>query len=92
MTDITSIINRFIRGKDGHIHIVEFPNIPIFGWFILMIAANLIANNSTKLAVSHLSLAFLAIWSYLEIAHGLSYFRRTLGIIVAVLTVYSFFK
>jgi hypothetical protein len=89
---LKDITNRFVRGKDGHTHIIQLPNIPIIGWFLSMLIATFIASGSIKVGFSNLSLAFLAVWSYLEITQGLSYFRRMLGIIAAILTVYSFFK
>ena len=89
---LKSIITWLISGKDGRVYIVQWPNIPIIGWFLSMIIATLVASESSKVGFSNLSLAFLAVWSYLEATQGLSYFRRTLGIIVAMLTIYSFFK
>jgi hypothetical protein len=85
------MIDWFVRGKDGHVHLVQFPNIPIIGWFASRIVSDFIATGPMKTGFSNVSLAFLAVWSYLEIVHGLSYFRRMLGVIVAILIVYSFF-
>jgi hypothetical protein len=82
----------FIGDKDGRIHIVQWPNAPIIGWFLSMVIAALVAPGSIRVGFSHLSLAFLAIWSYLEVTQGLSYFRRTLGVLIAILIIYSFFK
>ncbi|MDN5274958.1 MAG: hypothetical protein JWP06_859 [Candidatus Saccharibacteria bacterium] len=92
MKTLTNMLTWFIRGKDSRVYIIQWPNLPIIGWFLSMIIAIFVASGSAKLSFSNLSLAFLAIWSYLEVTQGLSYFRRTLGIIVAILTIYSFFK
>jgi hypothetical protein len=92
MKAFKNILIQFISGKDGQVHVIQWPNLPIISWFLSMVISTFVASETTKLGFSNLSLAFLAIWSYLEITHGLSYFRRTLGVIVAVLIIYSFFK
>lgn len=92
MRTLKNTIVWFISGKDGRVHIVQWPNVPIIGWFLSMIIATFIASGSVRVGFSNLSLAFLAMWSYLEVTQGLSYFRRTLGVMIAMLTIYSFFK
>lgn len=87
-----NIVDWFIRGKDGHVHIFQIPNVPIIGWFVLMLASNITPAGSVRAGISNLSLAFLAIWSYLEITKGASHFRRILGMIVASAVAYGFFK
>jgi hypothetical protein len=83
---------RFVSGKDGRVHIIQWPNLPIIGWFLSMIVSTFVASGPMKVGFSYVSLAFLAIWSYLEVTQGLSYFRRVLGAIVGILTVYSLFR
>lgn len=92
MRTLKNTIIWFISGKDGRVYIVQWPNMPIIGWFLSMLIATSIASGSAKVGFSNLSLAFLAIWSYFEVTRGLSYFRRTLGVIIAILIIYSFFK
>jgi hypothetical protein len=85
------MIDWLIRSKDGHIHLVQIPNVPIAGWFIFMIASDFTVVSPIRTGLSNLSLAFLAIWSYLEITQGTSRFRQILGIVVGVLVVRCFF-
>ena len=86
------MINWLIRGKDGRIYIFQLPNLPIIGWFVCMITSNFLPAGSIKVGFSHLSLVFLAIWCYLEITTGVSRFRQILGIIIAALVIYNFFR
>jgi hypothetical protein len=85
-----SIINWLIRGKDGHIYLAQVPNIPIVGWAILAVMSKFAATGQMRAGLSNLSLAFLAIWSYLEITQGASRIRRILGAVVAVLVLRGF--
>jgi hypothetical protein len=87
-----SLLTRFVSGKDGRVHIIQWPNLPIVGWFLSMTVATFVASGSIKAGFLNVSLAFLAIWSYLEVTQGLSYFRRALGVIIGILTVYSLFR
>ncbi|HSW91357.1 MAG TPA: hypothetical protein VLG09_01785 [Candidatus Saccharimonadales bacterium] len=87
-----SLLIHFISGKDGRVHIIQWPNFPIIGWFLSMVVATVLGSGPAKVGFSNLSLAFLAIWSYLEVTQGLSYFRRALGVIVGMLTVCSLFR
>lgn len=86
------IVNWLIRDKNGHIQLVQLPNVPIFGWLIFMILSNVIAADPLKTGFSSLSLIFLAIWAYLEITRGLSYFRRALGVFIAIVIVFNLFQ
>jgi hypothetical protein len=56
-----------------------------------MMISNIVAG-STKTGLTNLGIAFLAIWSYLEITKGASRFRQVLGIGVAIAVVYGFFR
>jgi len=85
-------INWLIRGKDDRVHLIQVPNVPLIGWFVLMIVSKLVAAGSMKTGLSGLSMAFLAVWCYLEITQGMSRFRRMLGVVVALLVVRSLFS
>lgn len=86
------ILDWLIRGKDGKVHIVQIPNVPIVGWLVSLLIAHFLAPGTAKTGFTNLGMAFLAIWCYLEITKGASRFRQALGAIVAVAMVYGFFK
>lgn len=82
-----NFISRCFRDADGHQTFAQMPNLPILVW----IAASL----TTKVTTGQLNhfldlLAFGAIftWAWLEIFQGDSYFRRLLGAIVLVITMW----
>jgi hypothetical protein len=84
-------INWFIRDKNGRVQVFQFPNLPIIAWLGCMVV-NLLTKGVLQSSFSQLSLIFLSIWSYLEITSGASYFRRTLGLVIAVLIIGNVFS
>jgi len=88
---IKNIVDWFVCGKDGRVHVIQIPNVLLIGWLVFMITAQLVAESSARTGLSHLSQISLAIWSYLEITQGASRCRRVLGAVVATVMVYSFF-
>ena len=89
---LKKILDWLIRGKDGKVYLAQLPNLPIAGWFTCVLIAHFLARGAAKTGFVHLSFAFLAIWSYLEITQGASRFRRVLGAIVALAMGYGVFK
>lgn len=90
--DIQKVTDWLIRGKDGKVHVVQFPNFPIIAWFVSMVIANSIHADAIKSSFYMLATAFLSIWSYDEITRGESRLRRLFGIIVAVALLMMIFR
>ena len=90
-TQMKTALDWLIRGKDGKIHLAQFPNPPILGWFVFLIASNLTNDHALKTGFTSLSVVFLAIWAYLEIVQGSSRIRQILGLVVGAVLVYSCF-
>ncbi|MFD1846131.1 hypothetical protein [Arthrobacter flavus] len=72
-------LRRFFSDRDGNLVIGQFPNIPIIGWLVLMVAAALTPDPGVSAVLAFFSAAFLFTWAYLELAQGDSPFRRVLG-------------
>ena len=68
------------------------PNVPLIAWALLRVLLFFLSDNDLSRHLTLLSDAILFTWAYLEITDGASYFRRALGALVMVLTVYSMFK
>jgi hypothetical protein len=84
-------IDWLIRGKDGKIHLVQFPNTPIIGWAVFLITSFFVPEHPLKVGLGHISTGFLAIWAYLEATQGLSRIRKVLGIAIGIALIYSCF-
>ena len=87
-TRIKKYVKAFVSDKHGNVVIWQMPNLPLILWFVFMLAAYATHGQiRTVLAVA--STASLLVWAFLEIVQGASYFRRVLGMIVFIATVYS---
>lgn len=87
-----SFINKCIRDKNNRVVIWQGPNLPIIGWLMCTVAARIFDTRSLHAGFESLGTAFLFTWAYLEITQGLSYFRRFLGVLVAIAIVVHFFS
>jgi hypothetical protein len=82
---------RFWRDADDRVVIVQFPNIPLTGWLVFAVLGRLADSSGWKDGASHTSSAFLFAWAYLELAQGVNYFRRLLGLGVLAAAVVGYF-
>ena len=90
-SNFKSAIDSCIRDRNNKVVIWQFPNLPIAGWLLCMIAAYLMPQGSVQLGLASISTAFLIVWSYLEITQGVNYFRKTLGAVILSLIFISYF-
>ena len=91
MSAQASMIKKFFQDKDGKIVLGQSPNLPIIGWFVSLVLSFALHSGSISNGFKSLSSAFLLLWAYLEITDGVSYFRRFLGVIVAVVVLTGYF-
>jgi hypothetical protein len=77
-------IEKVCKDKNGKWTLFQFPNLPLFVWIGCTLSSRLIEKDELSANFSNLGTIFLAIWAYLEIAHGDSIFRRILGSIVLI--------
>jgi hypothetical protein len=77
---------KFFKDKDGHIAIIQWPNIPLIGWFVSMLAALFITSPQWHTFLGYLGFGFIFTWAWLEITTG---FRRTAGVVVLLLALYA---
>lgn len=79
----------FFTNKKGQIVIFQTPNAPLIAWLIFTILNLLWARWYPQVAsIFHmLSFGFIFTWAWLEITSGVNYFRRTLVLIVLIITV-----
>jgi hypothetical protein len=73
---------RFFRDRDGHVVVAQPPNVPLIGWLVLRVAAWALPPGFAERLCDAFADGFMFTWAYLELAHGDSPFRRTLGAVV----------
>ena len=79
----------FFKNKNGEIELTQKPNAPIILWFTTVVIGLFLDNGRLSDIVSLIGFGALIIWALLEIFLGISYFRRTLGLIVLVVAIVS---
>jgi hypothetical protein len=82
----------FFKDKNGQIVLWQWPNIPIIGWAVLKLLSLMVGRGMFNSGLGQLSMALLFVWAYLELIHGVNYFRRLLGLLVLVGVVASYFR
>lgn len=92
ITEINKAWQTFTNDKKGRRVLWQWPNPPIIGWAIFRVLAHLVESPSIKMGFESIGSAFLFAWAYLEITKGASYFRRTLGALVAIILCLNYFS
>ena len=82
--------DKFWRDDRGHVVIWQPPNIWLIVWAALDFAS-LFFNGAVSNVLWYLGSASLIIWALLEVFQGVNYFRRTLGAVVLIFAIGSFF-
>jgi hypothetical protein len=85
----TTLFDRLFRDSNGEIVIAQAPNLPILIWLGATLLKLVVKTGQVKVALDLLAFSSLSYWSFLEISQGDSYFRRDLGIIVAIALITS---
>jgi hypothetical protein len=65
--------------------IVEFPNLPLIIAFLAGQAGKLLGDSSAHPYAASVSYLAMTIWAYEELAHGVNWFRRLLGLTFVIL-------
>jgi len=76
--------NKIWRDKRGHVVIWQWPNLWLWGW-LACTGISLFVPQSVANWLWYGGLIFLTVWAGLEIFKGVNYFRRALGVGVALL-------
>jgi hypothetical protein len=82
---------RFFKDNEGEIVLWQWPNIPLYGWFVFKSLSLLINESTFKAGLENMSAAFLFTWAFLELTQGINYFRKSLGLIVMTVIIIGFF-
>lgn len=77
-------LRAFVTDRNGKIVIAQAPNIPIIGWFLLLLASWGVTAQPWHDGLAFFSAAFLFTWAWMELTRGASPVRRVFGVIVLV--------
>jgi hypothetical protein len=84
-----TLMEKLCRDKNGRLALASKPNAPLITWFAALVVTKILPDGSWHMVASLVSFGALFTWAWLEIFHGVNYFRRILGATVLVVTVLS---
>jgi len=84
-----STIMKFFKDRDGRVVVWQTPNVPLVGWGLFIISTHILHTSSWQQFAGYMSFGFLFTWAWLEITDGANYFRRTLGLVILIVSIYS---
>lgn len=80
---------KIFKDKKGDWAIWQTPNLPLTLWFISTIAAKVFGDGDVHSFFSTVAFGAIFTWAYLEIRSGISTFRRALGVVVIIVSIYG---
>lgn len=84
-------LDLFFQDDKGNIVIIQPPNIPITVWTISSILKLVVNNSNLYNNLDAISLGSLFVWSLMELFQGVNTFRRILGLVVLIATIFARF-
>ena len=84
-----TFIEKCYKNKQGNIILAQKPNFPIVVWLISMAITLIVKNGAVHNLFAVLAFGAIFTWAWLELFHGDTYFRRLLGLVVLVATIYN---
>lgn len=83
-----SFIDKCFRDSDNKITVFQKPNLSITVWAISLLVKQLTDGKIYEL-FDIIGFGALFTWAWLEIFQGVNYFRRVLGLIVLIFSIYN---
>jgi hypothetical protein len=84
-------LRKFFQDKKGRIVLWQTPNAFLVGWAVCMVASRLLQTGTVRQILGYIGFGSIVIWALLELFDGASYFRRSLGAVVLLASVYARF-
>lgn len=81
----TKAVNLIFKNSSGKIVLIQKPNVSMLVWLLLTVA-NIFINEPV---LRILAFGSIVVWSLLEIFQGVNYFRRLLGLVVLLTSLYG---
>ena len=89
MTKKRSFWDKFWRDERGHDVIWQRPNKLLIIWFTASVINVILRGGVIENVLGWIGLIAILLWSALELAWGVNYFRRLLGFCVLVIVIFS---
>ncbi|WP_416674410.1 hypothetical protein [Egbenema bharatensis] len=76
----TTLFDRFFRDSEGHIVIVQPPNLPVLVGSFATLIYFILPSGTVQTAFGLIAFGTLFTWAWQELFQGVNYFRRSLGL------------
>lgn len=83
-----SIFDKTFRDSEGKITIAQPPNLTLIVWFSATLLKLLLNSGTIYSIVDTIAFGALFTWAWEELFQGVNYFRRGLGAIVLISTIF----
>ncbi len=84
-------MQKFFTDRHGKVVLGQAPNVPIGIWAICTVLNWLVGAHVLSLVLRGAGTIALIVWAVLEVGWGVSYFRRSLGVVVLSWTLLNLF-
>lgn len=84
-------VHSFFKDKDGKVVIGQTPNTPMLLFIVFSLVQLAPHTHVTRIAIWGARIA-ISYWAYLEIVSGVNAFRKSLGLVVLLYTIYTVVK
>jgi len=89
MKTLKSFVNKIIRDKHGKVVMWQTPNITIILWALSTLLSDITGSGRWHNLFDLVAFGALFTWAWMEIFSGSSYFRRGLGAVILIMSLYS---
>lgn len=74
--------DKFWKDKHGKVVLWQNPNLPLWSWLAATVLTHLLPYGRLNFLAALVAFGSIFTWAYLEIRHGVNYFRRSVGLVV----------
>ena len=81
--------SKFFKDSKGHVAVWQRPNLLLITWIVATVLQKVFSHGTSYKLFAAIAYGSIFAWAWLEIFKGASYFRRLLGLVVLIASIYS---
>lgn len=89
---IRDCFDRVFKDSEGNLVLWQYPNLALLTWLVLRATSMFVHSVHLKSSLSDISQLFLFAWAYLETTTGVNLFRKSLGVAVLSIIIFTHLK
>lgn len=78
-----------VKDKNGNVKLWQRPNLPIIVWALSFLLSRTLPYGQLNFIAALVAFGSLFTWAWLELFSGINYFRRSLGLVVLIILIFS---